>query len=89
MSEKLWIDIKSEEKLAFSKSLLPEYCNGVSAESGTIDVWLDVPVARQVEDVDVGQEAVGGRVEGARPEQGTVVQEIYSKFSVNSRVSLC
>ena len=28
---------------------------------------LDVSVARQVEDVDVGQEAVSGGVEGARP----------------------
>ena len=56
-----------KNKLAFSKSLLPEYCNGVSAESGTIDVWLDMSVARQVEDVHVGQEAMGGGVESARP----------------------
>ena len=28
---------------------------------------LDVSVARQVEDVDVGQEAVNGGVEGAGP----------------------
>ena len=34
---------------------------------------LDVSVARQVEDMDVGQEAMGGRVEGGRPARDEVV----------------
>ena len=46
---------------------VPEDGDGVPAESGAVDVRLDVPVARQVEDVDVGQEAVSGWVEGAGP----------------------
>ena len=47
--------------------VVPEDGNSVPAESGAVDVRLDVPVARQVEDVDVGQEAVSGGVEGAGP----------------------
>ena len=45
----------------------PEDRDCVSAESGAVDVRLDVSAARQVEHVDVGQEAVSGGVEGARP----------------------
>ena len=47
--------------------MFPEDGDGVPAESGAVNVRLDVPVARQVEDVDVGQEAVSGGVEGAGP----------------------
>ena len=47
--------------------IAPEDGDGVSAESGAVDVRLDVSVAHQVEDVNVGQEAVGGGVEGGRP----------------------
>ena len=47
--------------------VIPEDGDGVPAESGAVDVRLDVSVARQVEDVDVGQEAVSGGVEGAGP----------------------
>ena len=54
----------------------PEDRDCVSAESGAVDVRLDVSVAHQVEDVNVGQEAVGGGVEGGRPAPRKVAMEI-------------
>ena len=56
--------------------IAPEDGDGVSAESGAVDVRLDVSVAHQVEDVNVGQEAVGGGVEGGRPAPRKVAMEI-------------